>query len=97
MFIASNSLLGLILRIVMFRKSALILATTMSFAAASASAATILFNDFSSSAGLQLNGSAATATDSSARKVLRVTPAIGGQSGSAFSTSAVTLGGKCLL
>jgi hypothetical protein len=56
----------------------------------SASATTILFNDFSSTAGLQLNGNAAV--DGSARNVLRVTPAIGGQSGSAFSTSAVTLG-----
>jgi hypothetical protein len=60
--------------------------------AASASAAPISYSDFSSVAGLQLNGSAAQATDASNRAVLRVTPATYGQSGSVFSTSAVTLG-----
>ena len=55
-------------------------------------AATILFNDFSSTAGLQLNGNAAAAIDGSSRNVLRVTPAAFSQAGSVFSTSAVTLG-----
>jgi hypothetical protein len=55
-------------------------------------AATILFNDFSSTAGLQLNASAATAVDGGGRSVLRVTPANFNQAGSAFSTTAVTLG-----
>jgi len=60
--------------------------------AQSASATTILYNDFTSAAGLQLNGSAAApVTDDASRKVLRLTPAAGGQSGSAFSTSAVSL------
>jgi hypothetical protein len=64
----------------------------LALATGSASATTILFNDFSSTSGLQLNGNAAAAIDSSSRNVLRVTPSAGGQSGSAFSTSAVTLG-----
>jgi hypothetical protein len=55
-------------------------------------AATILFNDFSSLAGLQLNGDTAAAIDGGGRNVLRVTPAAFNQAGSAFSTSAVTLG-----
>jgi hypothetical protein len=75
----------------MFRASALVLAVTLGFAG-SASATTIVYNDFSSTAGLQLNGNAAAAIDSSSRDVLRVTPATGGQSGSVFSTSPVTLG-----
>jgi hypothetical protein len=56
-------------------------------AASSASAATVLnFSDFSSVAGLQLNGDAAQVGN-----VLRVTPSTSFQSGSVFSTSAVTL------
>ena len=74
----------------MFRISALALA--MSLAAPVASATTILFNDFSSLAGLQLNNAAAGATDGSSRSVLRVTPSQFSQAGSAFSTTAVTLG-----
>jgi hypothetical protein len=58
------------------------------------SAATIVYNDFSSTAGLTLNGAAAAAVDDSARTVLRVTPSAFAQAGSAFSTSAVTLGGN---
>ena len=57
-----------------------------------ASATTISFSDFSPATGLQLNGSAAVATDGSSRDVLRVTPATFGQAGSAFSTSAISLG-----
>ena len=43
--------------------------------ATTASATTIIFSDFSSTAGLQLNANAAAATDDSSRAVLRVTPA----------------------
>lgn len=53
---------------------------------ASASATTLLYSDFSSTAGLQLNGNAAQAGNA-----LRVTPANFGQSGSVFSTSAISL------
>lgn len=55
-----------------------------------AAAATIVYDDFSSTAGLQLNGDAAAVNDGT-RNVLRVTPAQVGQSGSAFSTGAITL------
>ena len=50
-------------------------------------AAAISFPDFSSIAGLQLNGNAAQAGTA-----LRVTPSAPGQSGSVFSTSVVNLG-----
>jgi hypothetical protein len=50
-------------------------------------AAPILYTDFSSTAGLTLNGAAAQAGN-----VLRVTPADFDQSGSVFSTSQITLG-----
>lgn len=56
-----------------------------------ASAAVIQFNNFSSSAGLTINGTAATATDGSSRNVLRVTNANFNQGGSAFSTSTANL------
>jgi hypothetical protein len=54
--------------------------------AGSASAAVISYPDFSSVAGLTLNGNAAQVGN-----VLRVTPANYSQSGSAFSTSTVSL------
>ncbi|MBU1224482.1 MAG: PEP-CTERM sorting domain-containing protein [Gammaproteobacteria bacterium] len=54
--------------------------------AGQAGAAVINYSDFSSTAGLTLNGSA-----TQAGSVLRVTPANFGQSGSAFSTSTVSL------
>lgn len=54
--------------------------------ASSASAAVISYTDFSSVNGLTLNGDAAQVGN-----VLRVTPANYGQSGSAFSTSTVSL------
>lgn len=73
----------------MFNKT--IFAVMLALAGGTASAATIQYNDFSSTAGLQLNGSAAAAVDGSARNVLRVTPSLLGQSGSVFSTSAVNL------
>ncbi|MFL5294868.1 MAG: lectin-like domain-containing protein [Phenylobacterium sp.] len=60
--------------------------------ASPAAATTILYNDFSSTAGLQLNGAAAGAVDGSGRHVLRVTPSQFSQAGSAFSTNPVTLG-----
>jgi hypothetical protein len=49
------------------------------------------FPDFSSTAGLTFAG-AATTTTTSDGAVLRVTPATGGQSGAAYSTTAVPLG-----
>ncbi|MDX1812968.1 MAG: hypothetical protein R3240_13520, partial [Gammaproteobacteria bacterium] len=57
----------------------------------SASATTILYNDFSSSAGLQINGNAYTTVDDASRDVLRLTSATTGQSGSAFSIDTVSL------
>jgi hypothetical protein len=75
----------------MFRPKLLVAALTFGVSVA-ASATTISFTDFASTAGLQLNGNAAVAVDDSSRSVLRVTPSAGSQSGSAFSTSAVTLG-----
>lgn len=58
----------------------------------SAGATTILFNDFSNPSGLQINGSAsAPVTDDQNRQVLRLTPALNGQGGSAFSTNAISL------
>lgn len=60
--------------------------------AQAASATTLLYNDFSSAAGLQINGNAAASvTDDQNRQVLRLTPAWFGQSGSAFSTNTVSL------
>jgi len=64
------------------------LALTVSLPAAAAS---IVYPDFSSVAGLQLNGAAAQAVDGSARNVLRLTPSASGQAGSAFSTNTITL------
>lgn len=77
----------------MLRSTVIAMGVVLSFGASrDAFATTIIYSDFSSTAGLQLNGNAATATDSSSRSVLRVTPSTYGQSGSVFSTSAVTLG-----
>jgi hypothetical protein len=53
---------------------------------AAAQATTILYPDFSNTAGLQLNGSAAAVGN-----VLRVTPAINGQGGSVFSLNSIGL------
>lgn len=53
---------------------------------------TLLYNDFSNASGLQINGNAtAPVTDDQNRQVLRLTPAVNGQSGSAFSTNTVSL------
>lgn len=56
-----------------------------------ANATTITYPNFSSTAGLTLVGSAATATTGDGT-VLRVTPASGSQAGAAYSTSPITLG-----
>ena len=52
---------------------------------------TISYPNFSSTAGLNLNGSAAAVTTGDG-VVLRLTPALGGRSGSAFSNTKITLG-----
>ncbi|MCC6202920.1 MAG: PEP-CTERM sorting domain-containing protein [Gammaproteobacteria bacterium] len=70
-----------------YKKSSLVaMAGIGGVLSAPAFATTILFNDFSSVTGLQLNGAAAQVSN-----VLRLTPATTGQSGSAFSTAAVSL------
>ena len=77
----------------MFRATTLAMGIVLTFGVSvNALATTITYTDFSSTAGLQLNGNAAAAIDGSSRNVLRVTPSTFGQAGSAFSTSAVTLG-----
>lgn len=65
---------------------AIALSTLACAMAAPAANASILYNDFSSVAGLQLNGNAAQSGSA-----LRLTPATTGQSGSAFSTSTISL------
>jgi Legume lectin domain/PEP-CTERM motif len=60
-------------------------------APSAAGATTIVFNDFSTTTGLQLNGGSATANDGT-RQVLRVTSSQYDQAGSVFSTNPVTLG-----
>jgi len=73
-------------------KSAFVFAACVAvLPATTARAAAITFNDFSSAAGLQINGDALTATDSGNRSVLRLTRNIGNQSGSAFSTDLQSL------
>jgi hypothetical protein len=68
------------------------LASLAALLAAPASAVTLIYPDFSSTAGLQLNGSATPAVDSFGRKVLRLTPPAFFQAGSVFSTTPITLG-----
>lgn len=60
-------------------------------APSAAGATTIVFNDFSTTTGLQLNGGSATANDG-VRDVLRVTSSQYDQAGSVFSTNPITLG-----
>lgn len=68
---------------------ALACATLVGVAGTGPVAATVVnFNDFSSTAGLTLNGSAAKTTTSDG-SVLRLTPALANQSGSAFSTATI--------
>ena len=64
----------------------LTLAASVCMSTTALAAEVLVFNDFSSTAGLKLNGSAAQAGN-----VLRVTPAVDNQGGSVFSTSAVSL------
>ncbi|VAV90712.1 hypothetical protein MNBD_ALPHA04-2045 [hydrothermal vent metagenome] len=59
--------------------------------ASQASATTLIYNDFSDTTGLQINGDAAAVNDGS-RDVLRVTPSALWQAGSLFSTNAITFG-----
>lgn len=66
--------------------TSIILAAVAAIYGTQVGAAVIDYTDFSSVAGLTLNGNAAQAGN-----VLRVTPAIDGQSGSAFSTNTVSL------
>jgi hypothetical protein len=66
-------------------------AAALALMSSPALATTIVFNDFSSTTGLQLNGAAASASDGS-RAVLRVTPSNYNQAGSVFSTNPITLG-----
>ena len=56
-----------------------------------ANAATIIYNDFSSTSGLTVNGDSA-AVNTGARTVMRLTPSDFFKSGSVFSTSAITFG-----
>lgn len=63
---------------------------TVPLVAQTASAATISFPDFSDVSELQLNGNAATAV-SDGKTVLRVTPSLPFQSGSAFVKDAISL------
>jgi len=56
---------------------------------AAAQATTLVYTDFSNTAGLQINGGAAAVNDGS-RDVLRVTNANFSQAGSVFSTSPIT-------
>ena len=56
--------------------------------AAPAAATTVIFNDFSSTSGLALNGSAAQTTTSDG-KVIRLVPAAPGQGGTFFSSAAI--------
>ena len=69
-----------------FRHLTLLPALALGLSSAALAAEVLVFNDFSSTAGLKLNGSAAQSGN-----VLRVTPAIDNQGGSVFSTNAVSL------
>ena len=60
-------------------------------AASAAQATSVTYNDFSSTAGLTLVGSTATAVTGDG-SVLRITPAATGQAGAAYSTAPITLG-----
>jgi hypothetical protein len=64
---------------------------TLAVSATPSQATLVTYADFSSTAGLTLTGNAATTTTSDGT-VLRLTPASGGQSGAAYSTTAITLG-----
>ena len=59
--------------------------------ATAAQASVVTYSGFASTTGLTLVGSAVTTTTTDGT-VLRLTPAVGGESGAAYSTSPVTLG-----
>ncbi len=64
------------------------LAVAVMVASGLAAATTVTFNDFSDLSGLTLSGNAAGANTSDG-DVLRLTPALGNQSGSAFSSTTI--------
>ena len=64
-------------------------AALVAVTAGRAGATTIVFDDFATTAGLTLNGSATTTTNSFGEKVLRLVPTAENQSGSAFSTATI--------
>ena len=68
-----------------------LIAVAMSLLPSLASALVISYPDFSSTAGLQLNGAASAAVDNAGRNVLRLTTSTGSQGGSAFSQNQVIL------
>ena len=68
-----------------------VLLVAICLAAPPVCASTITFNDFSNTSGLTLNGNTTTAVTGDGT-VLRLTPAATGQSGSAFTTSQISLG-----
>ena len=75
------------------RIASAIFAATLGVLALPAQALLITYNGFAAPAGLTTVGNAAFVNTGGADgTVLRVTPAAGGQSGAAYSTSAVTLG-----
>ncbi|WP_293970218.1 PEPxxWA-CTERM sorting domain-containing protein [Sphingomonas sp.] len=59
-----------------------------------ATATNLAFTDFADTSALALNGSTATATDAQGRTVLRLTPALEGQAGSAYSLNPILLTGS---
>ncbi len=69
----------------------LVLAASLVLGGLSAQATVLTFNDFSSTAGLQINGSASAPVITGDGAVLRLTPAASGQGGSAFSTNQISL------
>ena len=69
-----------------FKLRTLLASLALGFSAISQAAVVLNFGDFSSTAGLTINGNAAQVGN-----VLRVTPAIDGQAGSVFSTNTVSL------
>ncbi len=74
------------MRIVKLFPAVLLLAST-----APAQAVTLIYNNFSNTSGLTINGDAA-ATTVGGRTVMRVTPSAFFKSGSVFSTNAITFG-----
>src|SRR5262245_40091037 len=63
----------------------------LALGAVSTQGTTILFNDFSNVSGLQINGNASAPVATGDGNVLRLTPTLGFQSGSAFSQNTISL------